>query len=42
MAPSRSLRVRQLNTLTRKIPYRKMPRRIIVVGMSYKYISIVY
>jgi hypothetical protein len=42
MAPSRSLGVRQLNTLTRKIPYRKILRGIIVVGLPKEYLSIVY
>jgi len=42
MAPSRSIRLRELNTLTRKIPYGRMPRRIIVVGVPRKYLSIVY
>ena len=32
MAPSRSTRLRRLNTLTRKIPYGRMPKWIIVVG----------
>jgi len=41
MASNRSLGVRRLNTLTRKIPYGKMPRWIIVVGVPRKYISIV-
>jgi len=42
MASSRSLRGRKFNTLARKIPYRRILRRIIVVGMPRKYISIVY
>jgi len=42
MAFNRSLRVRRLNTLTKKIPYGKMLRWIIVVGMPRKYISIIY
>ena len=33
ITPSRSLGVRQLNTLTRKIPYRRILRWIIVVEM---------
>jgi len=41
MASSRNLRNKRLNTLTRKIPNGRMPRRIIVVGMPKKYISIV-
>jgi len=40
MASNGSLGVRRLNTLTRKIPYGRMPRRIIVVGMPREYISI--
>jgi len=42
MAFNRSLGVRGLNTLTRKIPYKRMLRRTIVVGMPREYISIVY
>ena len=42
MAPSRSLGVRRLNTLTRKIPYGRMLRQIIVVKVSREYVSIVY
>jgi len=42
MAPSGSAKLRGLNTLTRKIPYRRMPRWIIVVGVSREYLSIVY
>jgi len=42
MAPSRSIRLRGLNTLTRKIPYRRMPRWIIVVGVPREYLSIAY
>ena len=42
MAPSRSLGFRRLNTLTQKILYGKMPKRIIVVGVPKKYLSIVY
>jgi len=42
MASNRNLRIRGLNALTRKIPYRRMPRWIIVVGIPRKYISIVY
>ena len=42
MAPSRSLGVRQLITLTRKIPYGKIPRRIIVVGVPREHLSTVY
>ena len=42
MAPSRSIKLRGLNTLTRKIPYRRVPRWIIVVELSREYLSIVY
>jgi len=42
MALSRSVKLRGPNTLTRKIPYGKMPRWIIVVGMPREYLSIVY
>jgi len=42
MASNKSLRGRRLNTLARKIPYGKMLRRIIVVGMPREYVSIVY
>jgi len=40
MAPSRSIELKGPNTLTRKIPYRRMPRWIIVVGVSREYLSI--
>jgi len=42
MVSSRGLRGRKLSTLTRKIPYGKILRRIIVVGMPREYVSIVY
>jgi len=42
MAPSRGTRLRGLNTLTRKIPYRRMPRWIIVVKVPREYLSIAY
>jgi len=42
MAPSGSIELRGPNTLTRKIPYRKMPRGIIVVELSKKHLSIAY
>jgi len=42
LAPSRSLRNRGLDALTRKVPYRRMPRGIIVVGVLREYLSIVY
>jgi len=42
MAPSRSIELRGLNTLIRKIPYRRVPRWKIVVGLPREYLSIVY
>jgi len=42
MAPSRSVKLRGLNTLTRKIPYGRIPRGIIVVGVPRKHLSIAY
>ena len=42
MAPSRSIELRKPNTLTRKIPYRRIPRGIIVVELSKEYLSIAY
>jgi len=42
MVFSRSLRVRRLNTLTKKIPYGRILKWIIVVEVPKKYISIVY
>jgi len=42
MAPSRSAKLRGLNTLTRKISYKKMPRYTIVVGLPREYLSTVY
>ena len=42
MASRKSLKGRKFNTLTRKIPYRRILRRIIVVEMPRKYMSIVY
>jgi len=42
MASSRNARIRKLNTLTRKIPYRRILRRITVVEMFKEYISIAY
>ena len=42
MAPSRSIELKRPNTLTRKIPYRRMPRWITVVELSREYLSIVY
>jgi len=42
MASHGSLRIRGLNTLTRKIPYGKMPRWTAMVGMSREHLSIAY
>ena len=42
MAPNKSLRIRGLNTLTKKIPYGRMPRWMIIVGISREYLSIAY
>ena len=42
MVPSRSIRLRRLNTLIRKIPYRRMPKQIIVVGLPREHLSIAY
>ena len=42
LAPSRSIRLKRLNTLTRKIPYKRMPRQITVVGVPKEHLSIVY
>jgi len=42
LAPSRSIRLRRLNTLTRKIPYGRIPRWIIVVGVPREHLSIIY
>ena len=42
MASNRGLRVRRLNTLIKKIPYKRMLRQIIVVEIPREYISIVY
>jgi len=41
MAPSRSIELRGPNTLTRKIPYGRMPRGIIVVGLPREYLFMV-
>ena len=40
MAPSRSIELRGPNTLTKKIPYRRMPKGIIVVELSREHLSI--
>jgi len=42
MAPSRSIELRGPNTLTQKIPYGRMPRWIIVVGLPREYLFMVY
>jgi len=42
MAPSRSIRLRGLNTLTKKIPYGRIPRWIIVVEVPRKHLSIAH
>ena len=42
MVSSRDIRNRRLNAITRKIPNRRIPKRIIVVGIPREYISIVY
>ena len=40
MAPSRSIESRGPYTLARKIPYGRIPRRIIVVGLPREHLSI--
>jgi len=42
MAPSRSAKLRGLNTLIQKIPYRRMPKQIIVVGLPREYLFMAY
>jgi len=42
MAPSRSIGLKRLNTLTRKIPYGRIPRWTTVVEVPRKHLSIVY
>ena len=42
MVSSGYTRVIRVNTLTREIPNRKMPKQIIVVGIPREYLSIVY
>ena len=42
MVFNRSLEVRRLNTLTKKIPYRKILKQIIVVEMPKEYVFIAY
>ena len=39
MASNKSLGVKRLNTLTKKIPYRRILRQIIVVEMPKEYVS---
>jgi len=42
MAPSRSIELREPNTLIRKIPYGRMPKWITIVELSRKYLFIAY
>ena len=42
MAPSRSIELRGPNTLARKILYKRMPKRIIVVELFRKHLSIAH
>ena len=42
MAPSRSAKLRGLNTLTRKIPYGRIPRWITVVRVPREHLSIAH
>ena len=42
MVPSRSTRLRRLNTLTKKIPYRRMPRWITVVEVPREHLSMAH
>ena len=42
MAPNRSIELGGPNTLTRKIPYGRIPKWTIVVELSREYLSIVY
>ena len=42
MASNRKYRIKRVNTITRKIPNRRILRQTIVVGVSREYISIVY
>jgi len=42
MASSRGPKGREFSTLTRKIPYRRILRRTIVVEMPKEHVSIVY
>ena len=42
MVSSRYIRVKRVNTITKKIPNRRILRRIIVIGIPREYISIAY
>jgi len=42
MAPSKNIKLRRPNTLTRKISYRRIPKGIIVVEVPREHLSIVY
>ena len=42
MAPSRSIELRRPNTLTKKIPYRRMPKQKTVVELFREYLFIAY
>ena len=42
MASGRNIRDRRLNTITRTIPNRRIPRGTIVVGMPKEYMSMAY
>ena len=42
MAPSRSIELRGPNTLTRKVPYRRIPKQTIVVELFREHLSMVY
>ena len=42
MARTRILSQRNINSLTQKIPYRKMPIEIRVIGIPKKLLSIAY
>ena len=42
MAPSRSVKLRGLNTLTWKIPYGRMPRQKTVVELFKEHLFIAY
>ena len=42
MAPSKSIELRGPNTLTRKIPYRRMPKQTAVVKLFREHLSMAY